>query len=851
MDFSIPSRFKKAWLVFTGRDPLKNTEYIGPGNYARPDRSMLSYSREQTIVTSVFNRISLDVSSLSIQHVRLDDNNRFKSVINSGLNNCLTLDANVDQTGRAFIQESVLSMFDEGCVALVPTHTDEDPDDGSYDILEMRVGKIVSWYPSHVKVSIYNELIGRREEYIVPKDTVAIIQNPFYEVMNESNSTLKRLTRKLQLLDILDEKTGNGKLDIIIQLPYVVKNESKKKLIESRRKDIEDQLMKSTYGIAWVDATEHITQLNRPAENNMMSQIEYLTNLLYSQLNITAGVLDGTADEATMLNYQTRTVEPIANALVDEMKRKFLTKTARTQHQSIEFFKDPFKLVPVNKISEIADKFTRNEIMTPNEIRQVIGMKPAEDPEADVLRNRNINQASADKLPGATVDENGNPIDYSTQSTDENGEPVPLDSENQNGETNSQVSSAAFGEFIRGIETTFDSLIEGYKEGTIDADASSLANIIRQVASQYDTDGLSPGQAQVFEEYLQGLNEDIDSIFGNAIQQSDEFGESFLHYASPYYDPVKAHEYYMRTRKLKGRKTSSLSEKGKEVWEYTKSSVEKEKKGKIEEKQKERDTKIEESRTKATESRTQISNKLKSLNEVLSNKATRRKETVTSTKEKAVENANNARDKKLESIKSNKEQETERLKAERDAEKERIKKERDREKERLQKERDSAIERINKSSGMSSAEKKVEIAKLRNKASEDISKVTADSQAKLSKLSESSKSEITALSKSSKEESIKVRSEAKTSTSAARETAKSQTARINSETKAERASNTANAKTEREKVADNLKSEISNARQAFTDAKTSLTEHYEKVLDTEYEKIATEYPKETKKKTKK
>ena len=388
------TRIQRGWNAFRNRDPTINYRDTGASYYYRPDRPRFTRGNERSIVTSVFNRIALDVSAINVQHVRLDDNGRFLSVIDSGLNNCLTISANTDQTGRAFIQDAVMSMLDEGCVALVPTDTSEDPNlTDSYEIGKMRVGKIVKWYPQHVKVRLYNERTGQKEEIVFAKKTVAILENPLYAVMNEPNSTMQRLIRKLSLLDVTDEQTASGKLDLIIQLPYIIKTEARRQQAEQRRKDIEMQLAGSKYGIAYTDGTEHITQLNRSVENNLMKQIEYLTNMLYSQLGITQTILDGTADDKTMLNYYSRTIEPIISAIVDEMKRKFLTKTARSQNQSIMFFRDPFKLVPVNDIAEIADKFTRNEIMTSNEIRQIVGMKPSDDPKADELRNSNISQS--------------------------------------------------------------------------------------------------------------------------------------------------------------------------------------------------------------------------------------------------------------------------------------------------------------------------------------------------------------------------------------------------------------------------------------------------------------------------
>lgn len=409
MEMSFGSRLKHAWNVFTGNVQM-NYRDLGMSYSYRADRPRMSRGNERSIVTSVYNRIALDVAALNVQHVRLDENGRFLSVIDDGLNNCLTLEANIDQTARSFIQDVVISMFDEGSVAIVPVDTTTDPNvSGSYDIQSLRVGQILDWYPQHIRARVYNEQTGRKEDIVVPKSAVAIIENPLYAVINEPNSTMQRLIRKLNLLDVIDEQSGSGKLDLIIQLPYVIKTEARRQQAENRRKNIENQLSGSKYGIAYTDGTEHITQLNRSVNNNLMSQIEYLTSMLYSQLGITQSILDGTADEKTMLNYNNRTIEPIISAIVDEMKRKFLTKTARSQHQSISFFRDPFKLVPVNDIAEIADKFTRNEIMTSNEIRQVVGMKPSEDPRADELRNKNLSAPSgsdqqSEEMPIAEVD---------------------------------------------------------------------------------------------------------------------------------------------------------------------------------------------------------------------------------------------------------------------------------------------------------------------------------------------------------------------------------------------------------------------------------------------------------------
>ena len=398
MEMSLGARLKHAWNVFTANETVGARWDIGPSYFYRPDRPIFSRGNERSIITSVYNRIALDVAAISIQHVRLDDEGRFTSVMNSALNDCLSLEANLDQTGRAFIQDIVQSMLDEGCVAIVPVDTDIDPDEGSYKIETMRTGKILEWYPQHVKVRVYNEQTGKKEDVLVSKRTVAIVENPFYAVMNEPNSTMQRLIRKLNILDAIDEQSGSGKLNLIIQLPYVIKTEARRQQAEKRRKDIEEQLSGSKYGVAYTDGTEHVVQLNRPVDNNLMSQIEYLTSMLYSQLGLTQSIMDGSADDKTMLNYLTRTVEPILSAIVDEMKRKFLSKTARSQKQSILFFRDPFKLVPVGEIAEIADKMTRNEIMTSNEIRQKIGMTPSKDPNADKLRNSNLSAPKEESI---------------------------------------------------------------------------------------------------------------------------------------------------------------------------------------------------------------------------------------------------------------------------------------------------------------------------------------------------------------------------------------------------------------------------------------------------------------------
>ena len=411
---SFGSRLKHAWDVFFNKDPAQYYRPDGMGYSYRPDRPRLTRGNEQSIVTSVYNRIALDVASINIQHAQLDENDRFISGIPSGLNNCLTLDANIDQTGRAFIQDVVMSMLDEGCVAIIPVDTTLDPlVTGSYDINSMRTGKILEWYPKDIRVRVYNEKTGLKEDITIAKRIAAIVENPLYAVINEPNSTLKRLVSKLNLLDVIDNQSGSGKLDLIIQLPYIIKSQARREQAEQRRVDIETQLSGSKYGIAYTDGTEHITQLNRPVENNLMGQIQFLTSMLYGQLGMTQTILDGTADEKTMLNYYNRSIDPIVLAIVDEMKRKFLTKTARSQRKSITIFRDPFRLVPVNNLADIADKFTRNEIMSSNEIRQIVGMAPSKDPKADELRNKNINAPVEDDSKAPVVKMEGDSRDIS------------------------------------------------------------------------------------------------------------------------------------------------------------------------------------------------------------------------------------------------------------------------------------------------------------------------------------------------------------------------------------------------------------------------------------------------------
>lgn len=430
MGDSIGSRLKHAWNAFFNKDPTPVKWDHGASYSYRPDRPRLTRGNERSIVTAIYNRIALDVSALIMKHCRLDENGRYSEDVESKFNRCLTVEANLDQTARAFKQDIVMSMLDEGCVAVVPVDTNQDPLKGSYDILTMRTGKILEWRPSTIKVRAYNEKTGEKEDIVVPKCTTAIIENPLYAVINEPNSTMQRLIRKLNLLDAVDEQSSAGKLDLIIQLPYIIKTDARRKQAEARRKDIEMQLSGSKYGIAYTDGTERITQLNRSIDNNLMKQIEYLTSMLYSQLGITQSILDGTADEKTMLNYNNRTVEPIASAIVDEMKRKFLTKTAISQSQTVMYFMDPFKLVPVSNLADIADKFTRNEILSSNEVRQIIGMKPSDDPKADELLNKNISQPVDETM----VPPEGEEAGY--EETDGAGEPNIMDmrvSDLQNG----------------------------------------------------------------------------------------------------------------------------------------------------------------------------------------------------------------------------------------------------------------------------------------------------------------------------------------------------------------------------------------------------------------------------------
>jgi hypothetical protein len=447
----VMDRVRRAFNAFTPQELDSNITQFRPPEYAnygtsfstRPDRVSFRISNERSLITSIYTRIAIDAATVQLKHVRLDDQDRYLQDIDSGLNSCLTLEANVDQAARHFRQDIIMSMCDKGVIAVVPIDTTLDPQlTTGFDILTMRVGEIVQWYPKHVKVSVWNEVAGKRQELVLPKSLVAIVENPLFAVMNEPNSTLQRLLRKLSLLDNVDEASASGKLDLIIQLPYVIKSEARKQQAEQRRNDIEFQLKGSKYGIAYTDGTEKITQLNRPVENNLMGQIEYLTTLLYGQLGITAAVMNGTASEAEMLNYWNRTIEPMLGAVAEAMKRTFLTKTARSQKQSITYFRDPFKLVPLSQMAEIADKFARNEILTSNEVRQAIGMRPAGDPKADMLVNSNMPQGEG-MVPKVPV----------TDDTEAEPENVEEDDSDPDAEANGILNQA-----FDGVDSTLDEL---------------------------------------------------------------------------------------------------------------------------------------------------------------------------------------------------------------------------------------------------------------------------------------------------------------------------------------------------------------------------------------------------------
>ena len=517
MPNSFGERLQHAWNAFFNKDPTTSYNYdYGISTSFRPDKRRYLGSNDRSIVTTIYNRIAIDVSCIDIEHCRINENGQYAETIDSGLNRALTLDANEDQTGRALIRDIVMSMFDEGCVAVVPTDTTLNPlITGSYDIEKLRVGRITQWYPKHIKTLVYNENSGKKEEIILPKKMVAIIENPLYSIMNEPNSTLQRLIRTLSDLDVSNANNSSGKLDMIIQLPYVVKSQARQDQAEKRRKNIEAQLEGSKYGIAYIDGTERITQLNRAVENNLWTQAKELTSMLYNQLGLTQSIFDGTADEKTQLNYYNSTITPILSAITEEMMRKFLTKTARTQGQAIKFFRDPFKLVSVNELADIADRFTRNEIASPNEIRAIAGWKPSQDAKSDELRNRNINQSDLQ------------------------------------------------------VEEDDPSLIEaneGMSKEELDAEIAETER-----------------QDEELDELLRFLGGEGE----------DEEDQEITHYASKYYDPVKAHEYYMRTRQLKGRTSiANLNDRGKEAAKYVKERISTERKSKQESARKSTQNKI-------------------------------------------------------------------------------------------------------------------------------------------------------------------------------------------------------------------------------------------------------------------
>ena len=550
---SLGTRIQNAWNILLNKENLEASypPPTGMAYYSRPDRPRLTRGNERSIVTSVYNRIALDCAATTIQHVRMDENGRFKEEIKDGLDYCLTVSANTDQTSRAFLHDAVLSMLDEGVVAIVPTYTDDDPRHTNYNrfgIQEMRCGKVKEWWPDRVRIELYNDVTGRHTDVTLPKSFVAIVENPFYSVMNEPNSTMQRLIRKLTLLDVIDEQNGAGKLDLIIQLPYTLKTDTKRAQAEARRKDIEMQLSGSKYGIAYTDATEHITQLNRSVDNQLIEQIKYLQELLYSQLGMTVEIMNGTAESEAMTNYYTRLIEPIISAFIDEMKRKFLTKTARTQGQDIFYYRDPFKLVPIDQLAEIADKFTRNEIMSPNEIRQIVGRKPVDDPNADALRNRNINMGDQQQFANANND-------------------TPV-------------------------------------EGEEDYDAESYARNLADVNA---------------------LDAELDALEDELMQSDEDVENDILeHYASPYYDPVKAHEYYEAHKKLKGRKTTSnLNEEGRNIASYVKEQINKERDSKIDAHRSQTDSQIESAQSERDRKVEQHKNEMNSAIEALRNQLKR------------------------------------------------------------------------------------------------------------------------------------------------------------------------------------------------------------------------------------
>lgn len=531
---SIIDKLVHAWDAFKGRDPTNVPKDLGYGYSTRPDRPRYTSGNERTIIASVLNKIAMDCASIRLEHCKLDDQERYMDTIDSSLNECLTVSANIDQTGRAFIQDIVASMLDEGVVAVIPTKADFNPNlKDTFKISELRTAKIREWFPKYVRVEMYNPETGYKEDFTYRKEAIAIIENPLYSVMNEYNSTLQRLMRKLSLLDTVDEESSVGKLNMIVQLPYTVKTESKKKIAEARRKDLENQLKNNTLGIGYIDATEKVTQLNRPLENNLLAQVEYLTNLLYSQLGLTPEILNGTADENAMNNYYNRLIEPILSAIADELTRKFITKTARTQGQAICFFRDLFKLMPINNVAEVADKFTRNEIATSNEIRQFIGLKPSKDPRADELRNSNISEAK----DVVNYDVNGNPVN---------------DFQNA------------------GLEEDIDAELQQVEQSEAELD-------------------------------------EMEAMLNHSALWDKHY---LMHYASKYYDPVKAHEYYEEHKQLKGRNKVTLNEEGRAIAKSVKENLNKEKKSTIERSN-------EQFKTQTDSNAKSLNNKIQSLNKFL------------------------------------------------------------------------------------------------------------------------------------------------------------------------------------------------------------------------------------------
>lgn len=656
------ARLMHAWNAFKRRpDEIDRGMFrdYGQSFMYRPDRLHLTRGPDKTIIASIYNRISMDVAAVKIEHVRLDEDNRYIETINSPLNNCLTLEANIDQTGRTFIQDAVLTMLDEGCVALVPTETDIDPthDDGpTFDVNAMRTAVIKQWYPRHVKVDIYNEVTGQHDQYTLPKSMLAIVENPFYPVMNEPNSTMQRLIRKLTILDAIDEQTGSGKLDMIIQLPYIIKTEERRKQAENRRKDLERQLSESKYGVAYADGTEKIVQLNKPLENNLLSTIEYLTSMLYSQLGITTGILDGTADEQTMLNYNNRIVEPILSVLTDEMKRKFLTKTARTRHQSIKFFIQPFRALPISNVADLANSLARNEIVTPNEFRQILGMKPAPEPQADELHNAN--------MPG---------------------EPGQPGMEGMPGEGD---MAAMIGDDV------------GANAENIDMQLDELEELLNHSALKH---------------YLPTPSS----------------------YASPYYDPEKAHEYYMKNRELKDRKsTKNLNEKGLEVAEYVKAKIDEEKQGKLDEHE---------------------SEYAKKLEELKERKALDTEENTNSANDK-IKAAQNAKSSRVENISAQSTSDIEDITERAKSDTEQARDQRDAEIKQRQTQMQSSIDTLKRQlNSMSSTQK----AKVRNKIQEEIDKLREENASDKEKINEDYKTKSTDIQTDKKTDTTEVRTQAK------------------------------------------------------------------------------------------